>query len=284
MGILLILLVAVIFSFFINPKTGFLNFDYYPSKISKPIASASIHFLDVGQGNSVLIIDENQTILYDCGEWDYGEKISEYLKEQNVSKIDILITSHPHSDHIAGCVKILQEFPIGKIYDTGLTENTKASREYEKNAKTKLRKTIQKDESEGKLDFFTAIDTHELFKDNGDNSLLAKYNYGNISVLLTGDCEFKCEKEILKQANTRSQILYVSHHGSGEASSKEFLQAVKPKIAVISVGKNNEYGHPKQSTLKRLEETGAKVYRTDEQGAIVITTNGIDYNITTEMP
>ncbi len=241
-----------------------------------------VHFIDVGQGDSVLIqLPNGETALIDAGTKDKNNLVVDYLKKNKIEKIDYLIATHPHEDHIGGLPKVIKTFNIGNIYMPEVTHTT--------NAFEDLILAIQDKGKE--IDIVTAGDTlidldgltftafapeENLSDDNLNNhSIVLKLTYKNNSFLFTGDAESGPEQSMIgKDYDLKSSVLKVAHHGSDTSTTDQFLKKVKPNHAVISVGSNNKYGHPDQTILDRLNNIGAKIYRTDENGTIVFTSNG----------
>jgi competence protein ComEC len=252
----------------------------------------TIIFLDVGQGDSILIIFPNQkTMLIDGGDHDQFDTILSLLEEYNIEKIDNVVATHPHADHIGGLLNIIQKVPIGKIYDTGQEHNTQTFENYLDLIESKripfnlARENNEIDDLDSKVDIKILNPPEPLFVGTGndinDNSIVLKLTYSNFSILFTGDIGEIPEERLVSNENIIKDIdiLKVPHHGSKYSSTKEFLQSVNPQIAVISVGENNRYGHPHLETLERLEnqESIKHIFRTDIDGTIILITDGSQY-------
>jgi len=242
----------------------------------------SVHFIDVGQGDCTLIqLPENKVMLIDAGENGYEDKIFEYIDNLGIEKIDYLVATHPHSDHIGGMEEIIREYDIGEIYMPNAVTSTKT---YEnvldeiagKNMKINSAyagKTIF-DYSGVRAEIISPQKGAE-FDDLNNYSVVIRLVYGEKSFLLMGDAEKEIEEYILKNhTDLKSDVIKVGHHGSSTSSKAEFIESVKPEYAVISCGKGNEYGHPHKETSKILKETGAEVLRTDKLGTIILRTDG----------
>lgn len=244
----------------------------------EPTRPMAVHFIDVGQGGAALIQKDGKNILYDCGDTFAAPKVEQYLQTQSVTQIDLLVISHAHDDHMGACSRIMQKFPVKKIYHNGSNARTKAWKDFLKAAEAVPEIWIvEKDFTEDGLDIMVAYDTRgKRYSNEADNSILVRVNLGKMRVLLTGDCETPCEKALLKTATSLSaQILNVGHHGAEEASHVRFLEAVRPMASIIqSGGRGNQYGHPAQTVLERLHKVGSAVYRTDEIGTIIIYSDG----------
>lgn len=237
-----------------------------------------VYFFDVGQADSILVINENQTMLIDAGNNEDGKLLVENLKTVGVTQIDYLIGTHPHEDHIGALDDIIKNFEIGTIYMPKVQTNTKtfedvldAVAEKELSITTpKVKDTFIVGNAECKV---LAVDNNA--KDLNACSIVIQMEFDGFSYLFMGDAEKEVEDKILKQFNAnesgiKTNILKVGHHGSSTSSSEKFIQAVAPEIAVISVGKDNSYNHPNEEVIGRLEQIGSKIYRTDEAGNVFI--------------
>jgi len=245
-----------------------------------------VYVLDVGQGDSIFIITPNRhTILIDGGLEGNGKLILSYLKKEQVMKLDYIIATHPHPDHIGGLVEVINSIPVGRIYVNGETETSEENTNF-MNAAKKYDILVMHRGDNITLDsvHFIALnpsDTPQKFNSN-DNSIVIKITYGAENILLMGDCGIDCEQDILNAGfDVHAQILKVGHHGSKSTSSQVFLDAVRPKEVIISVGAGNEYGHPVQEILDRLRLC-CRVYRTDIDGTITVEVTAVSYSITSE--
>jgi len=240
-----------------------------------------IHFLDVGEGDSILIETPNgKTVLVDTGNLITGLDVVRYLEKNNIYKLDHLIFTHPHLDHIGGAFSILQMLDVKNIYDNGEDLSKGHGLEdvyswYSDLVRNSNKYSILEAEDSLSLD---EVKLKILWPDKpfissnfNVNSLVIMVKYRAFSCLLAGDLTSLAEAELLKKKNLlEAGILKVGHHGASDASSNDFLKEVSPKIAVISVDRDNFRGYPSLRVLTRLEEVGAKVYRTDKDGNIVI--------------
>lgn len=249
-----------------------------------------VHFINVGQADSILVIAPNgQTILVDGGSADDGLGVVSYLKSQGVKELSTVIATHPHEDHIGGLDTILDSFPPKQIYMANGTSTTQTYRDFITAVKASGAKRIRA-KAGGKLDvpgisgIFLAPNS-EQYETLNNYSAVLKITYGKVSFLLTGDAEEVSETEMLKNGqDLRATVLKVGHHGSTSSTTSGFLKAVSPQIAVISVGIANDYGHPAQLTLNKLAKAGVQVYRTDQAGTIVATSDGDTVKITPSIP
>jgi competence protein ComEC len=249
--------------------------------------SMKIHFIDVGQGDSILIQSpDGKSMLIDAGEGESGDTVVSYLKDNGIKRLSMLAMTHPHSDHIGGITQVLDSFPVGRVLDSGYAHG---SRLQEHTLEEIERKHIPYSVATAGQHYRLGarVDVEVLSppatpfsgtdNDANNNSLVMRVTYGSVSALLTGDIESEAEGALLaSRRNIESNILKVAHHGSADSTSVELLRQVRPAYVVISVGRRNEYGHPHKSTLRRLspEKLGASVYRTDQDGTIVLTTDG----------
>ncbi|ERM92882.1 ComEC/Rec2 family competence protein [Caldanaerobacter subterraneus] len=240
-----------------------------------------VSFIDVGQGDSIFIkTPSDKTMLIDAGTPEMGERVVNYIKKQGVRKIDVLVGTHPHTDHIGGLPEVIQNFDISKFYMPKVTTTTSAFENVLKAAKAK-KLPIYVAKAGVTLYLGTEIEAKMLapnssyYEDLNNYSAVIKITYGDTAFLFTGDAEKESEREMLNENyNLKADVLKVGHHGSSSSSSWSFLKEVRPKYAVISCGKNNEYGHPHRETLEKLSELGITVYRTDECGTIVAVSDG----------
>jgi len=243
-----------------------------------------VHYIDVGQADSILVQINNKNLLIDGGNRDDGDKIIKYLKKQGVSKLDYVIATHPHEDHIGGMASIVKKFDIGKFYAPKKLSNT-ATFENMVLALREKKLKINEAKAGDTLNLGKNVDCKILAPnsaeyDNLNNySAVVKLTYGNTKFLFTGDAHKQSEREMISKGyDLSSDVLKVGHHGSSSSSSKEFLDKVKPKIAIISCGKNNDYGHPHKETLEELNKRKIKIYRTDKDGTIVFESDGKNIN------
>jgi len=245
-----------------------------------------VHFIDVGQGDCELIQCPNgKTILIDGGKiWCYPFLV-EYLRQAGVKKIDLLIVSHPHGDHYGGLIKILKIFPVVTLLVSGKEDTTEHYQRYLetvkslKSIKFKLAR-VGDVYSFGDVKMLIVHPSSRLLDSPNNCSIIAKVSYGRESFLFTGDAEEEAEHEAMSRGyNLKSTILKVGHHGSRTSTNPGFLARVSPREAVICVGKDNYYGHPKPEILRRLKSRGIKIYRTDQDGTVLYLSNGITHQV-----
>ncbi|WP_243129667.1 ComEC/Rec2 family competence protein [Clostridium sp. HBUAS56017] len=258
--------------------------DTSTSATETTLGEMKIHYIDVGQGDSELIQVDGKNILIDAGTND--KKALNYLKSIGIDKLDYVIATHPHEDHIGSMDDIIKTFNIGTFYSPKVTTTTKT---YEnmidalkaKNLKLNVPK-VNDTLNVGNATLTFLAPNGEKYKDINNTSIVVKLKYGNTSYLFMGDAEDVSESEILaKQLDIQSDVLKVGHHGSESSSTQAFLDKVNPKYAIISCGKNNEYGHPHQVTLDKLNAKNINIFRTDLQSTIICTSDGKDIKFNT---
>jgi len=261
----------------------------------------SVHVLDVGQGDAILIIAPGgKTALVDASVPGSGKKILAAMKNYGVDHIDLLISTHAHADHIGGADEVIKGTKVYKVLDSKVPNTTKNYEDFLDAIEANKVEFIGA--SPGQTFNFTdkgdvvisvlapmqPLFTKDQLRSGGNepnaNSVVTRLDYGEFSILLTGDAEAQTEERLMEQgARVAARVLKVGHHGSKYASSEDFLRAAKFKDAVISCGADNRYGHPSQEALDRLKALGVRIYRTDLEGEITIKTRGKeDYQITTE--
>jgi len=235
--------------------------------------------LDVGEGDSFLFIFPNgQTMLIDAGPEDAGRNVVKYLKSRGVKKIDCLVATHPHSDHIGGMKDVMDKFEIGKVWDSGFVLGSKPQRDfYLKIKRQKIRFGRPK---RGYAEKFGDVSVEVLApakeiknspSDANNNSLVLLIKYGSVSFLMTGDMEAQERGTIWPPP--RCTVLKAAHHGSRNGTDKQFLEATSPKIVILSYGKGNRYGHPHKETADAIAEIGIKRFDTAE-GTLKFKTDG----------
>jgi beta-lactamase superfamily II metal-dependent hydrolase len=262
-----------------------------------PNQTLAITFIDVGQGDSILIIFPNsKTMLIDGGERDSSEKVLATIRDHGLSRLDVIVATHPHADHIGGLIDVINsDIDIGYVVDSGQIHTTRTFEDLLDAIEAKQipleaareGSSINLDPSV-KLDFLNpTVPLPDGIEDEiNNNSVVMKLTYGNFTALFTGDMEQYVEERLVRErkAALDADVLKVGHHGSRYSSTDPFLQAVSPEVAVISAGANNSYGHPHQEALERIDAAGTEhIFRTDVDGTITLTTEGgNDYSIFTE--
>ncbi len=246
-----------------------------------------VHFISVGQGDSELIkLPTGENVLIDAGDTDCDEYLVNYIKSQGVEEIDTVIATHPHSDHIGSMQDVLENFKVNKImmpdfdYDTVTYTNLLYSIEENNVERIVAKYGDSFDEGAAHFDILGPVKQYE---DANNISLVVMMTYGQTKYLFTGDQEAEAEKDLISMGyNLNADVLKVGHHGSSTSSSQEFLNAVRPSIAVIEVGEGNKYNLPEDEIIMRIARGGTTVYRTDKSGNIVISSDGEELYVTTD--
>lgn len=248
----------------------------------------NVHFIDVGQGDCALVQTPNGNILIDAGTPESKNDIIEYIDSIGVCDFKYAIFTHPHSDHIGSAAELINRYDFENVI---LPDALSVSVFYENmlNALEKENCNVILGEAgysfelgEADVNLFAPRDYYYQ-DDLNDMSIVAKLTYGEVSFLFTGDAEKFSERQMLKyDCDLKADILKVAHHGSSSSSGEEFIYAVSPSIAIISAGKDNDYGHPHRETKDILKKIKAETYITYDCGNIVIFTDGDTYNVMTE--
>ncbi|RKD30865.1 hypothetical protein BET03_13295 [Thermohalobacter berrensis] len=243
------------------------------------IKELKVHFIDVGQADCIFIDYEEYDILIDGGNNDDGNLVIDYLRKNNTDDIEILVATHPHEDHIGGLDNVIDNFKVENIIDSGKKSSSKTFKDYKESVTKEVKNganLIYDKDMVFNLDKdikFRIIETGDTYKDKNNSSVLTLLDYKDVEFIFTGDMEVESENKVLNKLED-IDILKVAHHGSSSSTCLKFLDKVKPEYAIISVGKNNEYGHPHNETLNKLFKKNIKVFRTDKQGTIVAITDG----------
>ena len=251
------------------------NRDKEPVNINKNL---EVHYIDVEQGDAILIKQGDSNMLIDSGDTDYGETVVSYLKSNNISHLDYVIATHPHSDHIGGMKDVINTFDIDKIIMPDVTLNIRAFEELLiaiTNKGMKITTPIVGDKYKlGDSTFTILAPNSDFYNGLNDYSIITKLIYGNNSFMFTGDADKIAESETVAAGyNLKSDVLKLGHHGSYASTTPEFLQAVDPKYAVVQVGYNN-YGYLAPEHVEKLQNNNIDLYRTDRDGNIIATSDG----------
>jgi competence protein ComEC len=248
----------------------------------------NITFFDVGQGDACLLQVHNNTMLVDAGPYEAGPGIIDWLKARNITSLDVMVATHPHSDHIGGMPAVLKQEKTGVFIDAGDTHTTPA---YEV-----LLKTIEKYQipyrivHEGdQIDLDPGVSIRVLSPDStysgdlNDNSIVLEITSGSRRILLMGDAGISIEDKLLEEGrDLNADLLKVGHHGSRHSSGRRFIDAVSPEIAIISLEAGNEYGFPQKDPIRYLTDVGSRIYRTDKEGTITVTVDQKNLTVSPE--
>lgn len=245
-----------------------------------------VHYLDVGQGDSIFVeLPNNETMLIDAAESYQSENIINYLKNLNYQKIDYVIGTHPHTDHIGGLKDIINTFEIGKIYMPKVISTTKTYESLlmaikDKNLKINTAKAGTSIIDTDTLKINILAPNNSTYTELNNYSVVTKITYGTTKFLFMGDAEKLSENEI--KENVTADVIKIGHHGSNTSSSIDFIKKVNAKYGIISVGLNNKYNLPKEETITNWENSGTKIYLTSTNGTIRASSDGTNIKIESE--
>ena len=245
-----------------------------------------VHYLDVGQGDSIFIeLPNNETMLIDAAESYQSENIINYLKNLNYQKIDYVIGTHPHTDHIGGLKDIINTFEIGKIYMPKVVSTTKTYESLlmaikDKNLKINTAKSGTSIIDTDALKINILAPNNSTYTELNNYSVVTKITYGTTKFLFMGDAEKLSENEI--KEDVTADVIKIGHHGSNTSSSIDFIKKVNAKYGIISVGLNNKYNLPKEETITNWENSGTKIYLTSTNGNITAISDGTNIKIESE--
>jgi len=253
---------------------------------SREIGTAVVSFIDVGQGDSILIQTENHVMLIDAAHQRYSYRIISYLQSYDISFIDVVVAAHPHADHIGGFPAVFNAFEVGVIYKPDVEHTTLTFGRFIDSIAYHEIDIIMALAG----DYFILDDVHFSvvaptgygYSNLNNHSVVIRMAHGDTSFLFTGDTEAKAELRMLAYGRyISSTVLQVPHHGSRSSTTQEFLDAVSPVYVVISVGYGNQYGHPHDVVIGRLENFGATILRTDIHGTVKFVSDGIGLEVQT---
>lgn len=251
-------------------------------KVKDPTGQLEVHFLDVGHGDSTVVVCGEHAMMIDCGDDAQGTKLQNYLTKHGVKKLEYLVLTHPDKDHIGGAPVIITKFSPGKVFQSDYYKDNRTAE--------RLRETLQYERIDAVMPnvgeeyqlgeaYFTILAPNRIYEESNDSSIALLLHFGENTFLFTGDAEKAAETDMTENSTVsglslKADVYQVGHHGSKSSSKKKFLKAVSPEFAVISCDYQGEYGHPHAEVLNRLREAGIQVFRTDEQGTIVAVSDG----------
>ena len=247
-----------------------------------------IHYIDVGQGDSILIQCGEHNMLIDAGTNSSEEDLISYLDNLNIQKFDYLVGTHTHEDHIGGMDKIVKKYDFDSILFPKTTSNTKTFENFVTEVKNKNKKLTAPDTTKtyilGDATFEILSPLKDEYEDQNNYSIVIKLKYKDTSFLFTGDAEKLVEEDILDtNKDISADVIKIGHHGSSTSSSDKLLNETKPTYSIIMAGEGNSYGLPTEETLNKLKNIGSTIYRTDLNGTITATSDGENIEISQQM-
>lgn len=261
-------------------------------------ADLVIRYIDVGQGDCELISYAGKNVLIDAGVKEAADDIEAVIDGLGITRLDYVIATHPHADHIGAMDRIIEKYDIGtviaprvkddlvpttKVYERFLTALSKKGQKLTAAQAGNVYSLADENKENDNTAFEVLAPVGDDYDDLNNWSVVIKLTHGNCAFLFTGDAEKEAEADILASgADVSADVLKAGHHGSSTSSSKKFLKAVSPKTAVISCGKDNSYGHPHAETIDKFKEMGIEYFRTDECGTITVYSDGESYRVQTE--
>ena len=259
---------------------GFFDTDSPQAEI--PDGEIAVHFIDVGQGDAELIMtSDGKTVLIDSGTPESRTVLTGYLKEQGVKKIDYFVLTHPHADHIGGAAAVLDAFDVVNVIMTDAPTTTSTYKKVLQKIDEKdfgvIFAEAGKEYSLGEAKITILGPVSDYSDDLNNTSIVLRLTYGRAAFMFTGDAEKKAEQDMLTKfpaSYFRADVLKLGHHGSSTSTSDGWFFAVSPEYAVISCGRNNDYGHPHREILSLLKKNGTTYFRTDTDGSIVMSSDG----------
>jgi len=271
---LLLLLVLLV------PACSLVGEDARGGPAPPPSGSLSISFIDVGQGDSILVQAGDENYLIDAGRPEEGPNVVDFLRSRGVRELDGMVNTSGDADHVGGLSDVLDAFPVEAVYLSGYPKGTLTYNTFLRGVRDEgvtpetVRAGYRTDWGGVRMDVISPPSEAEggLFSESNDNSVAVLLTYGTARLLFAGDAEEKAEEYMANGPYTGPlTVLKVNHHGSNTSSTPLFLSRFPPKIAVIQCGADNPYGHPTPETLDRLQRTGAKIFRNDEDGDVIVT-------------
>lgn len=255
-----------------------------PNPAGEQLDGLTAHYIDVGQASATYLEWDGYSMLIDAGDWNDSDVLA-YLDELEVEKIDIVVGTHPDSDHIGQLARVIQTYEVGEVWMSG---NSSSSNTFIRALEAVDESGVAYEEPRrgdaydvGALEV-EVLHPEELSGDSNGDSLSFRISYGETAFVFTGDADLQAEQEMIDSGTSlEADVLLMGHHGSNTSSGQAFLQAVQPDIAIYSAGVDNPYGHPYAEVLASTENAGAEVYGTDVNGTIIVETDGQEYSVET---
>ncbi|WP_305880099.1 MBL fold metallo-hydrolase [Sporosarcina sp. Marseille-Q4943] len=257
---------------------------FMPTADAAATKELKVHFIDVGQGDAILIQSPvGKTMLVDGGPKSAGKHVVDFLKAKGIKKLDYVVATHPDVDHIGGLIEVLNSFNVTNFIDSGYAHTSQTYYELltlidKKNIKFSVAEELDKIPLDPKM-VIRVLYADENAKDGNDASVVLKATYNKVSFLLMGDADTAIEDYVRGKYDVSATVLKNGHHGSNTSSSAAFISNVKPDVAILSYGKNNSYGHPNAAVESRLKNVGAKIYKTAVDCDITVTTDGVKHTV-----
>lgn len=253
--------------------------------------SLKVHFIDVGQGDSSLIVCDGVTMLIDAGEAEESGKVISYLSDLGINQLDYVIATHPHSDHIGGLADVIESVGADTVIAPAMAdESIPTTKTYKNFLEAVYTSGCEYEEAYvgeviniGSAEFSIIAPSGDYYEDLNNYSIVGNLEYEGVNILFMGDAEKLSEDEMIDAGLAKDiDILKVGHHGSSTSSKAKFLEIIKPEYAVVSCGVDNSYNHPNEKTMQRLMGYAENIYRTDQQGTVVFTCKGSEISVECE--
>ncbi len=257
--------------------------------IAMPRKSLIVHYIDVGHADCILLECENSYALIDAGYDSNGADVVKYLQSRGVQRLNLVVGTHAHGDHIGGLETVLKTFPADNIWSGPITYSNSVVESFLRGAKRQNKEVITPEIGQkfylGSAEITVLGPVRDDYEDVNDLSLVLMVQYGDTRFLFTGDMERVAELDLIDSgADLKADVLKVGHHGSYSSTSYVFLWNVMPKYGIISLAADNEYGHPHRDPMSRLKDAEVEVYRTDTMGTVIAVSNGKDIAFTWKNP
>lgn len=260
---------------------------------SPPRDALVLSFIDVGQGDATLVQTGGESYLIDGGEPDAGPRVVDFLRSRGVEELEGVVASHSHSDHIGGLPDVLEALPVAEVYVSGYTTGTSTENAFLRAVQDEgaelleARAGLRQEWGGATMTVVSPPSDSDggLFGEANEDSVVPLLEFGSARVLVTGDAENRAEEYMSTGPHAGPlTVLRVAHHGSSTSTTPLFLDRFRPRVAVVSVGADNSYGHPTPQTLRRLETVGAEVFRTDEHGDVIVTIENDELDVAVTSP